>query len=63
MTFVVVVVFGLGVILIGSSLDNTPILATIVKILNGTALDWTGKAPSTTPPGETPPPKGKVTLV
>lgn len=42
MTIVVVVLLGAGVLLIASALDNTPIVQTFQKILNGNAIDWSG---------------------
>ena len=52
MTFAVLLVFGFGVILIASGLDNTPVVETFGKILNGTPIAWTGHAPTTyTAPG------------
>ncbi len=58
MTFLAVALFGAGLIFIGSALDNTPILATIGKILNRQELDWTGggsvSSSATTPAGKLP---------
>ena len=48
MTLLVVVLLGIGVIFIGSALDNTPIRTTFGKIISGQPVDWTGAAGSLT---------------
>lgn len=44
MTFVALAIFGVGLILIGSALDNTPIGDTFAKVLLGQELNWSGTA-------------------
>lgn len=46
MTLVVVILIGAGVILIGSALDNTPILQTVQKIMSNQPVNWTGQSGS-----------------
>lgn len=50
MTFVATVLIGAGMIFIGSSLDNTPLVDTFKKIINGKSINWTGQTvtPTTT---------------
>ncbi|HET7640649.1 MAG TPA: hypothetical protein VFK47_18210 [Ktedonobacteraceae bacterium] len=43
MTFVSVIGIGVGILLIASSLDNSSITSTFLKIVNGEAIDWTGQ--------------------
>jgi len=47
MTFVVLVTFGMGIILVSSALDGTPVLTTFQKILTGGALDLSGTSNGT----------------
>ena len=71
MTLVVTILIGTGAVLIGSAMDNTPIIATFRKILSGQTVNWTGaSAVSTstnplTPTPTTPPlpnlPRGPIT--
>lgn len=42
MTTVAVILIGAGVILIASSLDNSSIVETFQKIINGDTINWTG---------------------
>lgn len=42
MTTVAVVLIGVGVVLIASALDNTPIISTFQKIINGDVINWSG---------------------
>lgn len=39
----VVAMLGIGVLLIASALDNTPIVATFQKIISGQTVNWSGK--------------------
>lgn len=47
MTFIAVLLLGGGVLLIISSLDNTPIIETTQKILKGQAINYSGDTSST----------------
>lgn len=40
MTLITTVLLGAGVLFIASALDNTPLVQTFQKILNGTPIDW-----------------------
>src|SRR5215469_59307 len=42
MTTIIVVLIGIGVVFIASSLDCTPIKDTFTKIVSNQAIDWTG---------------------
>jgi hypothetical protein len=43
-TTIVVVLIGIGVLFIASSLDCTPLKDTFTKIVNNQAVDWSGKS-------------------
>lgn len=42
MTIVAVILLGIGIIFIASSLDNTPIVQTFQKIISGQKINWSG---------------------
>lgn len=42
MTFVAVVLLGVGIVLLGSALDDTSVQATLTKIINNQPVDWSG---------------------
>lgn len=44
MTIVMVLVLGLGLVFIASSLDDTPILQTFQKIMSGQKINWSGSS-------------------
>lgn len=46
MTMIEVVLIGAAALLIASSLDNTPIVQTFQKIMQGQSIDWSGGATS-----------------
>jgi hypothetical protein len=64
MTMITVILLGLGMVLIASSLDNTPLVTTFQKIMSGQPINWNGgnsdgvtsKSPEDTPQDVTPPP-------
>ena len=58
MTFVAVLLLGGGVLLIISSLDNTPIITTAQKIAQGKSINYSGTTPTSPTPA---PQKGSVT--
>ena len=50
MTTIIVVLIGIGVVFIASSLDCTPIKDTFTKIVTNQSVDWSGKnCPSNVP--------------
>lgn len=42
MTTVAVIMIGVGVLFIASSLDNSSLQATFLKIIHNESIDWTG---------------------
>lgn len=46
MTVVMVLILGLGLVFIASSLDDSPIVETFKKIVSGQQIDWSGKKQS-----------------
>jgi hypothetical protein len=48
MTFIVVLMVGMGFVLIASALDGTPLVATFGKILDGGTINWSGTTATTT---------------
>jgi len=64
MTFVVLVLFGLGMVLMASGLEGKPVGATFLKVLRGEPIDWTGGKVTaeslTNPPQQKGPPPKKT---
>ena len=46
MTFLVVNLIGVGFIFIASSLDNSSLKDTFLKVINGDTINWSGAPPS-----------------
>jgi hypothetical protein len=56
MTAVSIILLGVGIVLIASAMDNTPIIQTLQKIMSGQTIDWTGtQVAQATAGGVTPP--------
>lgn len=49
MTLVAVIILGVGIVMLGSALDNSSIQDTLQKVLNNQPLNWSGNAQTAIP--------------